>query len=125
MTEASRKLGEELGKAYGQIERSADLIRRRAPGFQYLPTDRPMHGLVLTMEPFELANSPLMQPRLLPNGTFTSVVSAWELEWLVCMEPVSQMLSEREADPQLRTYSLRSIFRTQNATSNRVLDEAW
>lgn len=51
-------LQKKIDRAFGQIGRSADLIAQQHPAFQAIPNDRPVLGLVLTIEPFFLARNP-------------------------------------------------------------------
>ena len=47
-----------LGKAVKHLSKSAALVRDRHPAFTSVPADRPMFGLVVTMEPFHTVNTP-------------------------------------------------------------------
>lgn len=116
-----------LGKAYEQIDITADLIRRRSPGFQHIPADRPLHGLVLTMEIFDVPNAPFQRQYLPTTHTFVSVASASELERLVTLTDTTadHLLLNRAADPEQRTYSLRYSLDRYTSTPNPLLTEAW
>lgn len=60
LTEESRMGGPSLvaeidrtiGKAVEQIETTAELIAARAPALAHIPADRPIYGLVVTLEPY-------------------------------------------------------------------------
>jgi hypothetical protein len=41
-----------LGKAYGQISRTEQLIAEAHPAFTFVPRDRPRRGIVVTLEPY-------------------------------------------------------------------------
>jgi hypothetical protein len=83
------RLGEPLGDidtakklnhAYHQIDHSAQMIRNRHSAMAALPSDRPIRGVIVTMEPFYLVNTPLYDEVLTRPSTPTTVVSAHELE---------------------------------------------
>jgi hypothetical protein len=46
-----------LGKAIDQIDITAQLITDRDPAVTAVPADRPVLGLVVTLEPFHIANA--------------------------------------------------------------------
>ncbi|MEV6831875.1 hypothetical protein [Amycolatopsis sp. NPDC051102] len=79
-------LKKRLDKAVGQLSTTAGLIKRRESAFNDIPHDRPIVGLVVTMEPFHVINA---QPyrQLLPSCTEPfRVCAAFELEHLVTIE---------------------------------------
>lgn len=55
---APTELTRMLGKAIGQVNTSAAMVRERHPALSHVPDDRPMVGLVVTLEPFHTVNSP-------------------------------------------------------------------
>jgi hypothetical protein len=120
-------LGRALGKAYSQIDTTASLIRDRAPEFRHFPHARPIHGLIVTMESFDLANAPVQRDHQPATDTFVSVASAVELEQLVVVTgtPVDKVLLDRAADPQQRTYPLRNTLSKLTCDRNPILDQAW
>ena len=46
-----------LGKAFSQIDVTAQLIADRDPALAAVPADRPVLGLAVTLEPFHIANA--------------------------------------------------------------------
>jgi hypothetical protein len=69
-----------LTKAFSQVNRSARLLRDGHEALDQIPKDRPIFGLVVTLEPFHLANSLPLYRDLLPSTQVpTIVVSAHEL----------------------------------------------
>ncbi|MFC8454794.1 hypothetical protein [Kitasatospora sp. NPDC057223] len=123
LEETARK----IGKAYQQISRTEELIASGRPEFAAVPTDRPRHGLVVTLEPFHIVNAPLPMPNLTKPPIFTTVASASELEQLVCFteDSPSKLLLERAADPQRSTWDLNAAFANRECAPNPVLEEAW
>ncbi|MFL5995069.1 MAG: hypothetical protein ACJ736_12275 [Streptomyces sp.] len=94
---------------------AAALITGRHPSFTHIPAYRPVHGLVVTMEPFHTCR------------TFVTVCSAAELEHLVTLQDTSasQLLLERQADDLQSTYALSTALRGQNLGRKSILDAGW
>ena len=78
-----------LGKAVKQLNKSAALVRDRHPAFTTVPADRPLFGLVVTMEPFHTANTPSTANYLPTCDIEYRICSALELEHLVTVSDVS------------------------------------
>lgn len=117
----------QIKHAYQQLETSAALINGRHPSFSHIPADRPVHGLVVTMEPFHTANAPFQKEVQPDPGIPVTVCSATELEHLVTVEDVSvaQLLLERQSDPLTSTYSLTSALVGKALGRNAILDAGW
>jgi hypothetical protein len=116
-----------LGRAYEQIDHTAGLIASGQKEFAEVPTDRPVHGLVVTMEPFHIVNAPMQRPQLPDTTVPVTVSSISELENMVTITdaPVGQLLLERAADPQRSTYALREALPGHTHHRNTVLDAGW
>ncbi|MFB7301332.1 hypothetical protein [Streptomyces rubiginosohelvolus] len=116
-----------LGRAYEQIDNTATLIARRQKEFMSIPADRPVQGLIVTMEPFHIANAPFQRIRQPSAAVPVSVCSVGDLENLVTITdaPISRLLIERASDPQRSTYGLSEAFAGHARTRNAVLDEGW
>jgi hypothetical protein len=69
-----------LGKAVKQINATKKAIERNAPEFSYVPTGKPILGLVVLLEPFYLANSVGLGLVAERPGLPLAVISAHELE---------------------------------------------
>jgi hypothetical protein len=69
-----------VGYAFEQIERTATLLREADPAFVSIPADRPLRGLVVTLEPFHLVNSRFYRDVLVQPSIPTTVASSHELE---------------------------------------------
>jgi len=118
-----------LGKAFAQVKRSADLVRGKHPAFSDIPSSRPILGMVATLEPYFLVNSPLIR-ELLPDPSIpTLVVSSREIEELVAIgssRSVEGLLQEIYSDPERSTWDLaQAIGDTDPGARNPILDEAW
>ena len=73
-----------LGKAFKQVNRTYRALQARVPAFNHIPVDRPMLGLVATLDPWYMANS--MAREFLPAPEIpTMVASAREVEHLVAI----------------------------------------
>lgn len=96
-----------LGRAYEQIDNTAALIAGGQKEFARVPTDRPVHGLIVTMEPFHIVNAPVQRPQLPATTVPVTVCSISELENTVTITdaPVGRLLLERAADAQRSTYA--------------------
>ncbi|MEU2346757.1 hypothetical protein ABZ745_33915 [Streptomyces sp. NPDC013082] len=116
-----------LSRAYEQIDNTAALIGSGRKEFAKVPTDRPVHGLIVTMEPFHIVNAPMQRP-LLPAITVpVTVCSVGELEDMVTVidAPVGRLLLERDADARRSTYALREALSGHDHARNPVLDARW
>ncbi|MFJ6123943.1 hypothetical protein ACIQKE_02510 [Streptomyces griseoviridis] len=116
-----------LGKAYEQIDNTAELIRKRQKEFITIPADRPVQGIIVTMEPFHIANTPFHRAHQPDTSVPVSVCSASDLENLVTISdaPLGRLLVERAADSKRSTYGLREAFTGHAQSRNTVLDSGW
>ncbi|WNI27349.1 hypothetical protein [Streptomyces sp. ITFR-16] len=117
----------QIKHAYKQVETTAALIASKDPNFSHIPANRPVQGLVVTMEPFHTANAPFQKEMRPDTDTPITVCSAAELENLVTLQDLSasQLLIGRLADPRESTYSLDTAFRGKNLARNAILDAGW
>ncbi|MGW0501195.1 hypothetical protein ACWD0Z_39000 [Streptomyces sp. NPDC003007] len=116
-----------LGRAYEQIDHTAALIASGRKEFAGVPADRPVHGLIVTMEPFHIVNAPVQRPLLPATTVPVTVCSISELENMVTVTdaPVGRLLLERAADAQRSTYALREALLGHTHARNTVLDAGW
>ncbi|MGW7539881.1 hypothetical protein ACWGKQ_02005 [Streptomyces sp. NPDC054770] len=117
----------QLKHAHQQVQTTAALISSRHPNFTHIPADRPVHGLVVTMEPFHTANAPFQREGWQESDTCVTVCSASELENLVTMQETSasQLLLERQADALQSTYALSTVLTDKSLGRNSILDAGW
>ncbi|TWF92357.1 hypothetical protein FHX80_12677 [Streptomyces brevispora] len=116
-----------LGRAFEQIDNTAALISSGRREFAGVPAGRPVHGLVVTMEPFHIVNAPGQRPHLPDTTVPVTVCSISELENLVTITdaPLGQLLLERAGDAQRSTYALREALSGHTHARNAVLDAGW
>ena len=119
-----------LGKAFDQINRTYRAIRASVPEFSAIPADRPILGLVTTLDPWYMANSGLARA-LLPSPEIpTMVASARALEHFIAIgqrQPAAPILAEILGDQEQRTWDLANALMryTDQSDSNPILREAW
>ena len=121
-----------LGRAIRQIGHTARMVSEGHGAFSAIPTDRPIVGLVVTLEPYYLAHSPLALGKYLPRSDVpTAVVSAENLENWVATD------LEGDAEQVMNsTFGPDNEFRDLNASLagrapgrprqvNALLDQVW
>lgn len=125
-------LGRYLGKARSQINRSVSLVRERHEAFSHIPSDRQEIGLIVTAEPFYMANSSLMDDRLPDADIPTSTLSLRELEHLLCLpsDEVEDVLRAIVCDPEKSKWPFASALQavageSLKGRSNKLLESAW
>ncbi|MFD0261085.1 hypothetical protein ACFVH7_22815 [Kitasatospora indigofera] len=121
------ELSRMLKRAYEQVDTSASLISSRNREFLAIPNDRPVLGLIVTMEPFHTANAPFQRQHQPQTDTPTAVVSAQELEHLVAVTDTSanRILLDRAGDAQDSTYSLNAVLTRHRFRRNEILERGW
>jgi hypothetical protein len=123
--EAAGAVLAKLGKAFKQIDATAQLIADRNPALAMVPTGRPVLGLAVTLEPFHIANAGF-EPFPVTRTPVT-VADAAEVENLATITGISlgQLLLDRAADEVRSTWSLDTAYKGHTRARNPVLDEAW
>lgn len=134
-TRLGEPLGDEdtakkVGHAYGQIERTAQMIADGDPAVAAIPSDRPVLGLVVTLEPFHLINTGFFYDDVLTKPSIpTAVASAHELEGVVARLQHAPDTGQRLLDALAAKNN--SVARLQDAgdglsdDGNPLLQEAW
>jgi hypothetical protein len=119
-----------LGEAFGQINRTHKAIQSGTPEFAHIPTDRPVMGMVGTLDPWYIANS-LARSFLPTTDVPTIVASVRDIEHMVAVGQrgsISRVLAEivREGD-QRQTWELGVALRDfyQPGDRNPLLQRAW
>ena len=117
-----------LVRAHSQIETTARLIRDGHPALSSVPTNRPVLGLTVTLEPFWLLGTGLT-PLPKPPGAVVPVVvaSAREVEHLggcALNHDVGKMLRAVFDEGKTGTRALTSLPQDANLR-NPLLDSAW
>lgn len=123
--EASGALSLKLGKAFKQIDTTAQLIRDRHSVVSAVPVGLPILGLAVTLEPFHVANAGF--DPLPATTTHITVADAAEIETLVTITdmPPGQLLLDRASDEVRSAWSLDTILMDHARDRNPILDEAW
>jgi hypothetical protein len=119
-----------LGKAFKQIGRTYQAIRAGRPEFAAIPADRPVHGLVATLDHWYVANSPPARALLPEPAIPTLVASARSVENLVAIgqrQPAAKILAEILSDAERQTWDLdTSLARySTDGDDNPILRAAW
>ena len=117
-----------IGRGREQIDTTARLIREKHPAFSRIPSDRRMVGLVVTSEPFYMANSGL--PAYGAHGEIQTLVASLRDIELIAAVPGQQLvpaLLDVMDDPEQSAWSLFSSLqpRFPEPRRNKVLDAAW
>lgn len=116
-----------IEKGRTQISRTAALIESRDPAFIHIPDDRPVVGLVVTAEPFYLANVP--DHGTVEGAVPTIVASLRDLERLMSLpyDDVIPALLSVVNDAERRTWHLSDAIndRFPESRRNALLDRAW
>ncbi len=121
-----KELNTKLSKAVEQIDRSASKIASGDPAFAHIPADRPLLGMVVTMEPYHMVNAPEFRGVLAQSTVPVTVASVSELEDAVVLEG-SSLASEllAGASPAPDGWSVREILAGRPLGENPILTAAW
>ena len=131
--ELAHDLDRTIGAARRQIDRTAALVTNGATELiaSGVPLDRPVRGLVVTLEPYFMVQSRFLA-ELLPDAlTPATVASVHDLEHMVAVAragvSLPEQLSRLQDDPELATWSpvaaLRSAWPDVRG-DNPILDAA-
>lgn len=133
-TRLGEPLGDEdtakkVGHALTQIERTARLLRDGHPALAAIPTDRPVRGLVVTLEPFHLVNTNFYDDVFERPSIPTTVTSSHELEGAIAVLREADDLGARLLDALTpvdgAVTSLNHATKTLPNSPNPLLDKAW
>lgn len=118
-----------IGHAADQIRRTMDLLDTGHPAVGHIPRDRPVRGLIVTLEPFHLANTFLFEDLIPPPREGLAIASSHEVEGVVAAladrTDVGQRLL-RALDPTPPTPpSLTAAAEDLDSGPNPMLDDAW
>ncbi len=126
----TERLAEDLdrapGRAIEQIDQTSALIKQRHRALSNVPADRPIVGLVVTLEPYFQCNSDLVWAR--PESETPIVLAASrELEALVTIADagVDEFLVDLVRDEELSRWSLGRAVAKHQCRRNPILDQAW
>ena len=126
LTDIERK----VGRAASQLERTARLVRADHPAVGFVPKDRPLLGLVVTLEPFYLLDTWLYDDVVGGRELPVTVASSHEFEavvaGLLAADDVGpRLIAGLTADGATPSRLLRSIEGVDDPPSNPILSKAW
>jgi hypothetical protein len=127
--EGNEDIGKKIGNARSQILATAKLIEDGHPAVAHIPNDRPLRGLVVTLEPFHLVQTFLFEDVLGDASVPITITSAHELEGVVAMlaerpdvgERLLQALTPQPDSPP----SLREAVKDLTPVPNPILSNGW
>ena len=119
-----------IGHARKQINATVELLEQGNPAVAHLPRDRPVRGLVVTLEPFHNVNTILCEGILPSTAVPTATVSSHDLENVVAI-----LASEPDAGSRILAAlthpgasippSLRTAVAGLKNVANPILAECW
>lgn len=124
------RLAEDLARAPGravtQIDRTVELIADGHPAVANVPRDRPVIGLIVTLQPYFQCNSELVWGSG-ERQTPVVLASSRELEHLVCVTEaaVDEVLIDLVNDPERAGWNLGTAIARHRPGRNPILDRAW
>lgn len=117
-----------IGKAYAQVSRTDELLRKGHSAFADIPTDRPRIAIIATLEPYWAANTPFMGKFLRDPLVPTTIASVRAIEHLVDVVTAlggPQPLIDIVTDEERRTWNLENALPNIEVSKNPILKEAW
>lgn len=132
MSAIASDLDRAIGKAFSQIQRSYNCISAREPAFERIPSDRRVVALIVTLEPYWMANTPLFRSLIgaTEPSTPVSILSARALEHWVAASittnaPVELLLDVLD-DEERRTWDFGIAMTSPAAMDkNPIIEAAW
>jgi hypothetical protein len=125
-----------IGHACEQIDKTVNLIANRDPALADIPTDRPVVGLVVTLEPWYMTET-LAYDDLIPKATVPiTTASAHELEGVVAnlateVDVGQRLLRALTPGPPVPPFAMPTPSALRNASegvepkNNPILVEGW
>lgn len=126
-SDAGASIEQSLWKAVAQLDQSASRIREGHPAFREIPADRPLVGLVVTMESFHVLNARVYS-QFLPDCSIPyKIASAHDLENLVTIEgeALGSALIEGFGLAEFVDSGILHMVEKLPRGRNAVLDAAW
>jgi len=124
---AATELTRMLNKAIKQVDTTMQMVMERHPALEHIPNDRPMVGLVVTLEPFHTVNSPLLDRWLAKAAIPVSVCAVADLEHLMQIddESVGTAVLTAVRDPDKAGWSISNAVGHHGYGRNPVLDAGY
>lgn len=118
-----------IGHAFGQIDQTAGWVEEGHAALAHIPQDRPLRGLVVTLEPFHLVNTLVYECIAPATRIAVTVTSSHELEGVVAalagtQDTGSRLLGALTPDPPAPA-SLSNAIEGLPSTGNPILEDAW
>ncbi|VEG40472.1 Uncharacterised protein [Mycolicibacterium flavescens] len=127
-TDAGDELKRMLGRAYKQLNVTDELIATQHAAFAHIPANLPRVGLIVTMEPFAIANAKPIRDLIgaSPNMP-TSVCASQDIERLVTLQDqdVGTFLANFLTDPTKDGWQISTGLADMELSRNVILDQAW
>lgn len=112
-----------FNKANEQLGRTSDLIRADAPEFAHIPADRPIVGIVGTLEDFHVANSAFHLPMYSASTKLpTLAASVDELEGIVGLGAATEAFLHEQTSTVGQYANLRMALSKHKIPANPILD---
>ncbi len=116
-----------LGRAFKQLNTTDELIAKKHPQFVHIPAELPRIGLIVTMEPFNVANAEAILDfqEVKPNMP-ANVCASFDLELMVTLQDqdVGEFLIELLTDVSRPGYQISTGLKGHSLRRNAVLFEA-
>ena len=116
------ELDRTLGRALEQIEQTAKLIKDREPAVAHIPSDRPIDGLVVTLEPYYVPELAREFEGRYPSKLPVAVTSIGEFERFVAdamAEPLTRTEMETLVSDNRMAWQIRELIGRRNHELNR------
>lgn len=117
-----------LNKARKQLRRTNERLDGRDAAFGHIPSDRRRVNIIVTAEPYYMANSDGMRDLLDDVAIPTLTASLSELEALVCLsaDAIAEQMTAIADDPERSTWTLGSALRESiRGVRNPILQRAF
>jgi len=123
-----QRIAQVLRKSVTQLQRTSDAIDAEIIELAHIPRDRPRIGMIVTAEPYYLANTPMVRS-LLPATTLPVLTASLrDLEHTVDLglDRIEQEIVAIANDPERSTWQLGvALGDAPSERRNPVLDRAW
>lgn len=126
--DAREDIDKRLGRAIMQLNTTVRMLRDRRPEFRHIPSDRPLYGLVVTMEPFHTVNAGLYRDWLPACDIPVRICGIEEIETMVAQHDSQHamgLVHDLMTDPEREGWHLQSAFADQPQRMNEILSTAW
>jgi hypothetical protein len=124
----AEEIDKKIGHARDQLERTARLIKARDKSFAHIPADRPLVGLIVTLEPFHLRQTMSSERVLGQTSIPIELACAHDLEGTAAglqgVTDAGARLLDAFGHADVLQRNLRAAAKDRD-TRNPILDAAW